>query len=82
MSDDSKRSEILESSVKAHDQRQCECALCQRFRKFSEIIKDLCEVDKQWMRGFLDSVIETEFQLEMEQHYVKELKSKIAKVKK
>ena len=48
------------------DPPDCQCALCNRWRKFKAIIVDLCEVDQIWMLELYDTLVEAESELEME----------------
>lgn len=47
-------------------QKRCDCSLCRRSRKFYRITAKLPLKDREWIRGFYDTVLDTECVLEME----------------
>jgi hypothetical protein len=54
----------LESSLKSTT--HCECDLCKRGRRFHQNTEALPEAEREWMRGFYDSVHEWESEVNME----------------
>lgn len=47
---------------------RCKCVLCRRTRKFYRLTANLPPKNRAWMRGFYDSVLDTECELEMRIH--------------
>lgn len=46
--------------------QSCECALCQRGRRYYKNTESLSQEERDWMRGFYDAVLDEECEREMQ----------------